>query len=400
MADSRYSPMSRFTLPLSAWMRRHPEVTFSLALVVLMRVWFALWGAAIILSRGGSVGPTTEAAFHGITPLPQDGLWLLIAPWQRFDTVWYMRIAEMGYSGTDASAAYFPLLPILMRGLGTLLGSNYLLAGLLLNTVAVFCAFILLYRLAAQLADPPTAERTLLFWATFPTAFYLFSGYAEPMLAALALASLYFALRQNWWAAGFASAGATLARPVGLLIALPLAIEAWRASPLWRERLKGLGPLLAVGVAMSLWTLYLYLAFGDALLWANAQKVWETTIVFPGQTILLAIEGAIKGKIFLGNTILNLSLTLVVLVAILAGLKKVPLSFSLYALTMLVVPFLTYYPISPVADAGRRAMVIFPAFIALAMVLRRSWQMSLWVAVSATLQALLFAQFVLWIWTD
>jgi hypothetical protein len=146
--------------------------------------------------------------------------------------------------------------------------------------------------------------------------------------------------------------------------------------------------------------LYLYVAFGDGMRWANAQKVWDTTIVFPGQTILLAIEGAIKGKIFLGNTILNLSLTLVVFVAILVGLKKLPVSFSIYALAMLVVPLLTYYPISPVADAGRRAMVIFPAFIALAMVLRRSWQMSLWVAVSASLQAILFAQFVLWIWTD
>ncbi len=400
MADSRYSHLNRFTLTLSTLTRQHPDVTFSLALVVLMRIWFAFWGAAIILSRGGSVGPTTAAAFHGIAPSPQDGLWLLVAPWQRFDTIWYIRIAEMGYSGSDASAAYFPLFPILMRGFGILLGGNYLLAGLLLNTVAVLCAFVLLYRLTAQLADPPTAQRALLFWVTFPTAFYLFSGYAEPLLAALALASLYFALRKNWWAAGLAGAGATLARPVGLLIALPLAIEAWRAGQSWRERLNGLVPLLAVGVAMSVWTLYLYMAFGDALRWANAQKVWDTSIVFPGQTILLAIEGAIKGKIFLGNTILNLSLTLVVLVAILAGLKKLPISFSLYALAMLVVPLLTYFPISPVADAGRRAMVIFPAFMALAMVLRRSWQMSLWIAVSASLQAILFAQFVLWIWTD
>ncbi len=400
MADSRYSPMNRFMPSLSAWTREHPEVTFSLSLVVLMRVWFALWGAAIILSRGGSVGPTSPAVFYGVAPLPQDGLWLFIAPWQRFDTIWYLRVAEFGYSGTDASAAYFPLLPVLMRGFGTFLGGNYLLAGLLLNTAAAFCAFVLLYRLTSQLADPLTAQRTLLFWATFPTAFYLFSGYAEPLLAALALASIYFALRQNWWAAGLAAAGATLARPVGLFIALPLAIEAWRASPSWRKRLYGLIPLVAIGAAMGLWTLYLSVAFGDPLLWANAQKVWSTSIVFPGQSILLAIEGAIQGKIFLGNTILNLGLALVVFVAILAGLKRLPLSFSLYALAMLVVPLLTYYPVSPVADAGRRAMVIFPAFIALALVLRRRWQMSLWVAVSATLQAILFAQFVLWIWTD
>src|SRR5512146_2467852 len=173
--------MKRFALALSTWTRQHPDIVFPLALVFLMRAWFAFWGAAIILSRGGAVGPTTLEAFHGIEPLPQDGLWLLIAPWQRFDTVWYLRIAQWGYSGSDASGAYFPLLPILMRALGTLLGTNYLLAGLLINTVAVFCGFVLLYRLVVELADQKTAERALLLWVTFPTAFYLFSGYAEPV---------------------------------------------------------------------------------------------------------------------------------------------------------------------------------------------------------------------------
>lgn len=67
----------------------------------------------------------------------------------------------------------------------------------------------------------------MVYWAIFPTSYYLFGGYAEPVLTVSTLASLYFARRKRWWTACLASAGATLARPVGFLIAVPLAIEAW-----------------------------------------------------------------------------------------------------------------------------------------------------------------------------
>ena len=50
----------------------------------------------------------------------------LVRPWERWDTVWYLKIAEHGY--TDyGSTAFLPLYPLLIRVVGTLLGGHVLL---------------------------------------------------------------------------------------------------------------------------------------------------------------------------------------------------------------------------------------------------------------------------------
>ncbi len=69
----------------------------------------------------------------------------------------------------------------------------------------------------------------------------------------------------------------------------------------------------------------------------------------------------------------------------------------------LLVPILNYaqfgtYALGPLAAAGWRATIAYPAFIALAFVWRGKWRMLLWIIVSATLQILLFTVFVLWLW--
>lgn len=59
---------------------------------------------------------------------------LLLAVWGRWDAVHYIDIATIGYHGTDM--AFFPLYPLLIAGLGGLIG-NHLLAGLLIERRAL-----------------------------------------------------------------------------------------------------------------------------------------------------------------------------------------------------------------------------------------------------------------------
>jgi len=53
--------------------------------------------------------------------------------WSRWDGSWFVGIARDGYVEPEDSAAFFPLYPMLVRGLGTLLGDHYVLAGVLVS---------------------------------------------------------------------------------------------------------------------------------------------------------------------------------------------------------------------------------------------------------------------------
>src|SRR5687768_100592 len=66
--------------------------------------------------------------------------------WARWDSDWYLLIAQDGYSGSPSSTpAFFPLYPGLIAGLGRLLAGHYVLAGVLLSLAACALAFVLLH---------------------------------------------------------------------------------------------------------------------------------------------------------------------------------------------------------------------------------------------------------------
>ena len=72
----------------------------------------------------------------------------------RYDAGWYHGIASQGYvfgAGGRNNLAFFPLYPMLMRGGGTLLGSqqqDFYFAGIVVSWIAFACAMVMLYKLA------------------------------------------------------------------------------------------------------------------------------------------------------------------------------------------------------------------------------------------------------------
>lgn len=123
----------------------------SLTTVVIMRLWFAVWGAVAIRSEGSGIATDLLAFSQTLIRDPSEVLRLFLTPWQRWDANWYLRIAEFGYSPDDASSAFFPLFPLLIRSAASLLGQNYLLANLVICTIAAFGAFVFLYLVSVDL---------------------------------------------------------------------------------------------------------------------------------------------------------------------------------------------------------------------------------------------------------
>ena len=92
--------------------------------------------------------------------LPKSG-WELFSHW---DGKWYTQIANLGYSyandGQQHSIAFYPLFPLLIRGLMTL-GLRADAAGVLINSLAFLAALVLVYFWVEERYDAGAAKWTI-----------------------------------------------------------------------------------------------------------------------------------------------------------------------------------------------------------------------------------------------
>src|SRR5215208_3536767 len=128
----------------------------------------------------------------------------LLTPLARWDSVWYLRITDSGYAGSTTRAAFFPLYPLLVRGVGTLVGGSHgalLVAAYLVSVTAFLAALVLLHRLTELELGRRLARPALLLLAVFPAAVYFGVPYSESLFLLLAVGTFYAARTGRWaWA--------------------------------------------------------------------------------------------------------------------------------------------------------------------------------------------------------
>jgi hypothetical protein len=164
---------------------------------------------------------------------------LLIEPWSQQDSPRYVEIARHGYSIADGRSAFHPLFPLLMAGLGRLLGGQFVLAGLIINDIACVAVLATFYRLVA-LDYPLVVARNTVQWLLYsPVGFILLIPYTETLTLAWVLLAFWFARQNRWLAAGLCGALATLTKQPAIVLGLALLVEylASRRKPLlsWRS---------------------------------------------------------------------------------------------------------------------------------------------------------------------
>ena len=195
-----------------------------------------------------------------------------------WDGRWYVMVARRGYllvPHRQSDPAFFPLLPVLMKGLHAL-GIPLVAAGLLLANIGFLVGLFALYELARHWLPDADAQRTAIYAAVFPFGFVFSMVYPEGLvLAAMALAGL-FAVRGRYVACAVAAALATLGRPEGVFLALPIAAAAVAAWPRLSEsqRIRAIWAAAAAPAALAGLAVYEKLALGDAIAFSHAQREW------------------------------------------------------------------------------------------------------------------------------
>jgi hypothetical protein len=336
-----------------------------------MRAWLRpalpAWVATRLGLAGMSVFASVFAQYMGrraTTPLKV---------WFQWDTGWYLAISQLGYYSRE-SANFFPLYPSLVA-LGTaLLGherrpsddSVRLVVALAITSVFALVALAAAASLAAAAATE-VGERTAMALAAFPTAFFLTAAYTEAPFVAFSTVSLLMARRRRWALAAACAVLAGLTRSTAVVLVLPLAWEALRGRRAAARFALGAGMAAAPLIGIGIYAAYLGYRFGDPLLFAHTQAAdWHHQLMAPWQIAALVADHLIHHRS--GLLPLELLIWLGALVVLLAGLRRLPLSYTLLAAG--VMAFAVAAPTTNVNDVlastGRYLLAATPLFVVVA----------------------------------
>jgi hypothetical protein len=291
--------------------------------------------------------------------------------WFRWDAHFYLRIAESGYTNVpDAwlhrDTHFWPLFPLLMRGISYLLpGHSLPLAGFLVSNTLLLGSVVLMNDLAERSIGKKGATVATTLLLTYPFALYFSAGYTESCYLFLALLTFFYGQRLRWREAGIAAAFASATRLQAAAVPAALAVLyleecGWsvrriRSDALWLL-LGGLGPLA--------YAFYLKITFDDPLAFLawNVGKDWGADItvsrfvatiaafVTPGQWP--SWDRAIDG--------MHLLFFATMIVLLFAGRKRIRPHLTVFL-------FLNLFLIGRIwTGAGRYCAALFPAHITMA----------------------------------
>jgi len=372
----------------------------------------AIWLAALLVLLTLEPLRNPKAARWDDPALTHD-LGSITDVWARWDSVHFLRIAEHGYSTTEA--AFYPLYPALVAGAGRMLGGHYVLAGILLSLLAALGAFILLERIAEERLGGNGARRAVLYLALFPAAPFLQAVYSESLFLFLCLAAFVLAERGRVAGAGFALGLAILTRPAGLALVPSLLLIAGRRS--WR-----LATALPIAAA---YPLLLWRQLGDPWAFTRAEGTWHRHLsdagplggiwdgLRAGRAGIEQLASGSNAHVYwtavapadstpLRTAVLNLELLgfllLFVVLAVIAW-REFGAPYGLFAALSLALPLSVPSSRWPLLSLPRFGLVVFPFFLALAWIGGRRPRANAAIAgASAVLLGVFVTQWALWDW--
>jgi hypothetical protein len=210
-----------------------------LKLVYLSLVAFSTWGW----------GEYEEAEHKAIDAQwfdQRDSDWSLthhLGPLARHFATWdsehYLYLSHVGYGAGVKSCAFYPLWPLMVRGVARLAGGNHLIGGLVLGNLCSLAAWVLFYDRVRCHWGTSAARWALLFLLLFPGSLFYQFLYSESLFFLLVML-LWWGLEERRWAMAWVAASLLpLTRAVGLFAVLPIAWQALQlAPPVWLIQLR------------------------------------------------------------------------------------------------------------------------------------------------------------------
>ena len=291
-----------------------------------------------------------------------------------WDAEWYLKIAGNGYTyrpDAASSVAFFPLYPMLVR-IVRLVIPDPRIAGYLVSNTLLFAGCVLLWKLVRrESGSEKVADRASLFFLLTPVTLFFSTIYSESLFFFLMAGTLYFAVGRRWLAAALCGYLGGLTRHVGVLLAVPLAVECWNNA---RQRMDGPGKwnglrfrpdaLLACAApvcGLATYCAFLWAKFGDPLVFEKTQKFWGRKPGFFWNAFYDAFDDWFYGPWFCG------AIAVAVVLIVLGWFLRVRPSFQAVSPVYL----LLFLSTGQIEASPRFLSVLFPLYLILALAVTR-----------------------------
>lgn len=267
---------------------------FILGLFLINRILLTMIGYA----AWRFLGSITTSSLDGVWQFSHDGWWLvhnspLLSVWGHWDSNWYLKIAHSGYLGADRfGLVFFPLFPLMARIVGTIIGGDLYIGGLIVNNVAAVVTLWYLYKFCAERWGRNLAVRAAKYFVIFPTSFYISGFLTESLFVMLSVMIFYYAYRRRWIIAGPLAGLLSISRPVGILIIVPLVLlyllEHWQVSR--RQRIRELLNLSWIPLAFGAFIVMQWRLSGEWFVLAKFEELgWHRHFMSPFSTLGLGL---------------------------------------------------------------------------------------------------------------
>ncbi len=280
----------------------------------------------------------------------------------------FIGIAQNGYKHFF-QYAFWPLYPLLIRGV-TLLTSNYYLSAFLINIFCLFLGLEVFYKLLRLDYSLAFSKKIIILMLIFPTSFFFLAAYSESLFFLLVV-STFLSLRLSHkkpiylYLAISLTILASLTRLVGLALILAVLVEVYR-----QKRLPMVILILIISLSGFLsYCFYLFLKTGQPFYFLIAEQYWQRNLTFPGLGFWNTIQNFSGQQLVLdyGRSLLELVFSVLGVGLILRSIRFLRPSYVIYGFCSILLPLLT----PSLSSMPRFLLVVFPIFIMLGQVKSR-----------------------------
>jgi len=386
--------------------RRAAALGIGLTVALRLGLGLVMGAAWVVVRQRISPEQVPDSSIYGKLPMPGTLLGqAVLGVWPRWDAVQHLNLALRGYADmAEGSTVFFPLYALLTRAVAMVVG-DYIVAGLIVSTIAAAFAFTFLILIGEHLFGREAGKWAAVALAAYPMAVFLMAPFTESLYMALTLGAFLAAYRMRWFAAAGLGALASFTRGPGMAASAAFAVMAWRqrSSPA-----PGKGPPSLTGVAAAvlapLVAAAAFLAWRASAGFASLPIVLElyvnTTLVDPLTGAYFALRQWLEVRDFPTTLdILSAAGMLAVTTLMILRRRWRRPELLVYMLVNLVVLLGRHTEGAPsLKSLSRYVLVLFPAFLVVGdwLASTRRWIRFGYLAVSSTLLLILSSLYVFW----
>lgn len=307
----------------------------------------------------------------------------------------YLSIAKNGYHFPNQ--AFFPLYPLLLRGLNYFLPLN---AAYRINVLLLPLLLILLYKLLPFLKVKKEhrilALIALLF---FPTSYFLQASYTETLFIIGASLTFLFLFKGKYWVAAVVAGLMTALRSNGIVLAPIVVLSFIRStqSSLTKAAAKALGLGMVAMSGLLVYFYYLQQRFGSCSIFFKAHAEWLRS---PGNPFLIpqavfghvsrVIQSFIERPTFIGREHFELAFFMFGVYLLVIAYKKMRWELYLFSLLQFLLPLSS----GSLLSLPRLLLLCFPLILYFgATRLRRPYVLASYLFLATLLQTLMVLMF-------